>query len=684
MMSEKEALEAQEVEYLSNDSKLVLPSEFQDDTTTSTTSTMSDPTGKPKRETWSNKIDFLLACIGFSVGLGNVWRFPYLCYKNGGGAFLLPYFICVLLGGIPMFYLEVALGQFMSEGGIQSWRICPLFQGIGYATTIIVALLNIYYNVILSWAFHFVFSSFTSVLPWSHCDNWWNTPNCRVGLLNPVVLEANGTNSTNITEVGMGYSDALNSTVSFVLPMASNHSNKSVDPATEYWERKVLQISGGIDEPGTIRWDLALCLLLAWIVIYFCIWKGIKSSGKVMYVTATSPYIIMTILLIRGMTLDGALDGVKFYLIPDFSKLLNMEVWVDAGTQIFFSYSISLGALTALGSYNKFHHNSWRDSIIFACANSGTSIFAGLVIFSVLGFMAKQQGVSIADVAESGPGLAFIAYPTAVSQMPIAPLWSILFFIMVILLGLDSQFVGVEGFVTAVTDIFPWLKKGYHREMFIAVVCAFSFFVGLSMVTNGGMYVFQIFDYYSGSRIILLVALFEVIAVAYIYGGNRFYDNIEMMYGFKINPYMKICWYFVTPIFTIGMFVMNAVSYSELTYNRTYEYPQWAINFGWTLACTSVVMIPIISILKIAQTKGTIKERLQYLIKPQLHPHQLRPNDDPSDLLSDYDADLEEVKVPLNGEVKMPLDDTTEVAVATITQNGACCIAEPNKTESQI
>ncbi|ELT99179.1 hypothetical protein CAPTEDRAFT_125799 [Capitella teleta] len=90
----------------------------------------TDVTGVYKRETWSRKIDFLLACIGFSVGLGNVWRFPYLCYKNGGGAFLIPYFLCVLVGGVPMFFLEVAIGQFMSEGGIAVWNICPLLQGI--------------------------------------------------------------------------------------------------------------------------------------------------------------------------------------------------------------------------------------------------------------------------------------------------------------------------------------------------------------------------------------------------------------------------------------------------------------------------------------------------------------------------------------------------------------------------
>jgi SNF family Na+-dependent transporter len=160
-------------------------------------------------------------------------------------------------------------------------------------------------------------------------------------------------------------------------------------------------------------------------------------------------------------------------------------VWIDAGTQIFFSYAIALGCMTALGSYNKFNHNFIRDCTFVACINSGTSLYAGFVVFSVLGFMAQQQGVPVSQVAESGPGLVFIAYPKALAQMPLAPLWSIMFFFMIILLGLGSQFVGVEGFVTAVVDVVPHiLRVGKRREVFIAGVSTVSFLIGLSMVTN--------------------------------------------------------------------------------------------------------------------------------------------------------------------------------------------------------
>lgn len=571
-----------------------------------------------KRETWGNRFDFLLACIGFSVGLGNVWRFPYLCYKNGGGAFLIPYFICVIIGGIPLFYLEVAVGQFMGIAGLNAWKICPILQGIGISTTIIVFFLNCYYNVILAWAFYYFFSSFTTSLPWAECGHEWN----KYCVDFSVVKNTNCSDPKN-----------FNNTL-------CDNTTLKLDPTTEFWENKALGISDGIHDMGVVKWDLVLCLLFAWIVVYLCICKGIKSSGKVMYITATSPYLFMLALLIRNSLLDGAIEGVKFYVTPDISKLADMQVWVDAGTQIFFSYSISLGALTALGSYNKFKHNSYRDAILFACTNSGTSIFAGFIIFTILGHMAVEQGVSVGDVAESGPGLAFIAYPKAVTYMPGSPVWSVLFFLMVILLGLDSQFVGVEGVITAVVDQWPdVLRKGYRREIFIGCVCILNFFVGIPMVMNGGMYVFQLFDYYSGSRIILFVGAFECIAVAWIYGIRRFYDNIEMMMGFRINPYMGICWTILSPAFCMAIFVMSTINYSELDYKRptgTYTYPQWAIAIGWSMAAFAAVFIPAMIPFKI--WKSNLGPNKWYLLfKPEgLKEHQLRPQDMGEETLDKY------------------------------------------------
>ncbi|CAL1527682.1 unnamed protein product, partial [Lymnaea stagnalis] len=462
-----------------------------------------------KREQWNRAIDFLLACIGFSVGLGNVWRFPYLCYKNGGGAFLIPYFLSVLFGGIPLFYLEIAIGQFMSKGGLQAWNLVPMFQGrIGLASCIIVFLLDCYYNIILTWAFYYFFSSFNSELPWQRCGHAWNTPNC--------------TDPSSIIRMPVGSPFYLVSFVCFFSNVSCTNKTLGYDVMgyqMNYVIFSLLGLTDGLHNLGRLKPDLALCLVFTWFVVYLCICKGIKTSGKVMYVTATSPYIFMIILLVRNSQLDGAMDGIGFYLTPNITKLGEASVWVDAGTQILFSSSIALGTLTALGSYNTFKHNSYRDSLIFACVNSGTSLLAGFIVFTILGFMAKQQGKSIHEVAESGPGLAFIVYPNAVAQLPLAPLWSVCFFLMLILLGLDSQFVGVEGVITTVVDQYPrLLRRGYRKEVFVAAVSTFIYFVCYCGAPQGGMYVFQLFDYYSGSRIIALVAFLECFAISYVYG----------------------------------------------------------------------------------------------------------------------------------------------------------------------
>uniref|UniRef100_A0A8C2GSW8 Transporter n=1 Tax=Cyprinus carpio TaxID=7962 RepID=A0A8C2GSW8_CYPCA len=532
----------------------------------------------PQREKWASKLDFVLSVAGGFVGLGNVWRFPYLCYKNGGGAFLIPYFIFLFGGGLPVFFLEVALGQFTSEGGITCWgKLCPIFTGIGYASIVIVSLLNIYYIVILAWGLYYLLQCFQHELPWARCRHSWNTANCvedTVRKNKSLWLSANVTSLTNLTS-----------------------------PVTEFWERNVLSISSGIDEVGGLKWELALCLLAVWIICFFCIWKGVKSTGKVVYFTATFPFLMLIVLLVRGVTLPGAAEGIKFYLYPNLTRLKDPEVWIDAGTQIFFSYAICLGAMTSLGSYNKYKYNCYRDCMLLGCLNSGTSFVSGFAIFSVLGFMGFLYHMPF-FLCLSGPGLAFIAYPKAVTMMPLPTVWAILFFIMLLLLGLDSQFVEVEGQITSLVDLYPsLLRKGYRREIFIAVICVISYLLGLTMVTKGGMYVFQLFDYYAASGVCLLwVAFFECVAVAWVYGADNFYDAIEDMIGYRPNGWMKWSWMLITPVLCVGCFVFSLVKYKPLTYNKFYEYPDWSIGLGWALALASMICIPMMVVIKIIQS----------------------------------------------------------------------------------
>jgi solute carrier family 6 GABA transporter-like protein 1 len=336
------------------------------------------------------------------------------------------------------------------------------------------------------------------------------------------------------------------------------------------------------------------------------------------------PYVLLFVLLIRGLTLPGSLDGIIYYLYPDFSKLLQSTVWIDAATQIFFSYGLVLGAQIALGSYNKYHNNVLKDAYIISCINSGTSLFSGFVIFSVIGFMAQEQGKDIDQVAQSGPGLAFLVYPSAVAQLPISPFWSVLFFLMLFFVGVDSQFCTVEGFVTAIIDEWPRLFRR-RKELVVLITCVMSYIVGLSMVTQGGMYVFQLFNTYSASGFCLLTLIFfECVAISWSYGVNRYYDALNDMLGYYPSFWWKMCWMFTTPLICVGVFIFSVVKYEPLEY-MNYRYPAWGEGIGWLMALSSILVIPAYAIYLFIVTPGTLRQRMKLLLRPDIdEPIKLR------------------------------------------------------------
>ncbi|XP_032386849.1 sodium- and chloride-dependent GABA transporter 3 isoform X2 [Etheostoma spectabile] len=495
-----------------------------------------------ERGQWASKTEYILVVAGNVVGLGNVWRFPYLCYKNGGGAFLVPYCLLAVVCGIPLFLLETSFGQFSQEGFITSWRkLCPLAQGIGFGQ-LTITLCGFIYILIEAWALFYLVFSFRSKLPWVSCDNTWNTANCRGLQTSP---------SSNVT---------------------ANLTN-TTSAATEFWERRVLGMSGGIEELGSVRWELALCLLACWVICYFSIWKGVRSSGK---------------------------------------------VWIEAGSQIFFSYSLSSGTLHILGSYNEYNNNCYMDCFWLCLLNSGTSFVAGFVVFSVLGFMAQKQGVSVDAVVESGPSLAFLAYPQATAMMPFPQFWTVCFFLMLILLTVDTHFVIVESFITTVTDLFPkWFRVPLRHKMFVFAICASSFLIHLTLVTEGGIYIFQLIDFYGCTRVSQnFVAVCECLAVGWVFGADRLSDIIEDMTGQRPSVFFKLCWKYFIPLLTLTSFILYLVDYKALKFNNWYVYPDWAYALGWTMTLSSVLMVPLCAAVQMCLTAGTFRQRLSVLCRP--------------------------------------------------------------------
>ncbi|XP_029687052.1 sodium- and chloride-dependent betaine transporter-like isoform X1 [Takifugu rubripes] len=548
------------------------------------------------RGQWASKTEYILVVAGNVVGLGNVWRFPYLCYRYGGGAFLIPYCLLAVIFGIPLFLLETSLGQFTQEGFVTCWRkVCPLAQGIGYAY-LILKLYDFCYILVQVWALFYLVSSFKSQLPWANCNNGWNTGNC-VGVHDVTNVTGNQTTMTNTTSA-----------------------------AVEFWQRRMLGMSGGIEHLGSVRWELVLCLLACWVFCFFSIWKGVRSSGKVAYFTATFPYVMLLILLIRGLTLPGAFNGIYFYLYPSIEDLTNLKVWIEAGSQICFSYSLVRGNLIALSSYNKYNNNCYRDCFFLCLLNSCTSFLAGFVVFSILGFMAQQQGVTVDAVADSGPGLAFITYPQAAALMPLPQFWTVCFFLMLLLLAVDTHFTVVESFITTVSDLFPKvLHAPIRHELFVLVFCFCNFLFQLMLVTEGGIYMFQLIDYYGVSRFCdYFLAPCECLVISWIFGVDRFMKIIKDMTGAKPFIMFKLLWKYIIPLVSLISLILFIVNFKHLKINDWYVYPDWAYALGWMMTISTVIMVPLWAVIQMCRTAGTFRERLSVLCRPDEDPVRLK------------------------------------------------------------
>ncbi|KOC64578.1 Sodium-dependent dopamine transporter [Habropoda laboriosa] len=541
------------------------------------------------RETWSGKVDFLLSVIGFAVDLANVWRFPYLCYKNGGGAFLVPYCIMLVVGGIPLFYMELALGQFNRKGAITCWgRLVPLLKGIGYAVALIAFYVDFYYNVIIAWALRYFFASFSSLLPWTTCDNPWNTPHCRA-------FDANISYTFDDTHL-VDSLDSIDSNSSLIEERLDRNSNQGYNStwytsaAQEYFNRAILELheSEGLHDLGKIKWDIALCLLVVYIICYFSLWKGISTSGKVVWFTALFPYAVLLILLIRGVTLPGSFEGIRYYLNPNFSAITKAEVWVDAATQVFFSLGPGFGVLLAYASYNKYHNNVYKVVVCTMYIELNTKLRANLE-------------VKLSRVALEKQSLLFILNFIYLHGLVISTLCFNIQGSHIFLAAKSHNFVNTNNYVELHSFVPHTIK---HAS---TILCRIS--------SGGGFYFFHLLDRYAAGYSMLFAVLAETIAVSWIYGTDRFCADIKDMIGFSPGIYWRVCWKFVAPIFLMFIIVYGLMGYEPLTY-EDYVYPVWANILGWLIATSSIAMIPGVAIYKIAVTPGSFMQRLKILTTP--------------------------------------------------------------------
>uniref|UniRef100_A0A3P8VPR3 Transporter n=1 Tax=Cynoglossus semilaevis TaxID=244447 RepID=A0A3P8VPR3_CYNSE len=571
------------------------------------------------RPQWANKSEYILTCVGFCIGIGTVWRFPYLCQSHGGGAFLIPYFILLVLEGMPLLLLEFAIGQRLRKGSVGVWRsISPYLNGIGIASMLVSFMIGLYYNTLIAWIMWYFFNSFQSPLPWAQCP-----------------LNDNGTEYVSECQ--------RSSTVDY------------------YYYRVTLNTTASIADSGGIHWPMVVCLLAAWAVICLCYIRGIGTSGKAVYVTSILPYIVLAIFLVRGLTLKGALNGVEFLFTPDVNELMKATTWLDAGAQVFYAFSIAWGGLISFSSYNPIHNNCMKDAVVLTAITGLTAIYVATVTYTIIGFRATEKYDSCIsenirlllnafDLSEDnittsnyeselirlntshsdevlrlniqtcdlqkflsegveGTGLAFVVFTEAITKMPGSPIWSVLFFLMLLCLGISTLFGNIEGVVVPLKDL-NIVPQSWPQEAITGATCFVSFVVSLLFAQQSGFYWVTLFDNFAGSVPLLTIGFIELIAVVHIYGIDRFCEDLEFMIGHKPSIFWQISWRFISPliILVILVFYMVVQGQEELThlvwdpnseafpYLASMPYPSWVNAVIFVLAGIPSLVVPMYAI----------------------------------------------------------------------------------------
>ncbi|XP_058480129.1 sodium- and chloride-dependent betaine transporter-like [Solea solea] len=529
--------------------------------------------GAHPRAKWGNKMAFMFSAIGVMVGPGTISRFPFYLSVHGGVVFLIPYCFMLYFCGFPLFFMELALGQYTSEGAVTAWRkICPMFEGVGVACQVYVFYIITYFIVIIAWVIFYFIYSFMSPLAWSTCDNWWNSGECKIPTPDWSFI--------NSTITAGDYDPYYNISVESSWPMSADN---------EFWQLRVIRQSPDFSL-GVVHWDMALCLLAAWVICYFCVFKGIKYTGMVVYLTATLPYLIMVIFFFRVVTLPGALSGLEHYFYPNLDVLADINIWLGALTLVMYTVAVSHGVMIALGSYNKYNNDCYRDSYTLFGVTIATNLAFTVVVSSLMGFLAEVRQMSVHEVLATGPGQIFQAIPVALAHIPGAHFWAVLFFLMMFFLNIDTQFLYLEGLVTAVTDMFPHRLRG-RREKLTLVIVVVCFLLGLPFITEGGLLLFYLVDHFAMNvTCYFFIACFETVIIGWVYGADRFLDNIEDMIGYRPYPVIKYCWLFVTPL-VCGV----AFRYHEI-FPASFWFEDYEPSLSYTIFGAILMVAPLICI----------------------------------------------------------------------------------------
>jgi len=490
---------------------------------------MSTPATAPdetRRGAFSSRKVFILAAIGSAVGLGNIWRFPYIAYENGGGAFMLPYLVALLTAGIPFLFLDYALGHRNRGSAPLSFaRMSRGTEGLGWWQVGICFLIAIYYAAVIAWALRYTVLSIG--------EQWGSEP-------------------------------------------------------AAYFIGEFLQVGEpGVDL--TFVAGVVIPLALVWLVVLAVMAAGVqKGIGVSAVIFIPVLVVVFGFLVVRALFLPGAAEGLNALFTPNWSALSDTGVWAAAFGQIFFSLSIGFGIMITYSSYVRRKTDMTGSGLVVGLSNSGFELLAGIGVFAALGFMAQASGDAVGDVlGEGGVGLAFIAFPAIINEAPAGALIGVLFFGSLVLAGLTSLISVIEVVISAVRDKFELTRIAATLAVTIpAIVLSLLLF----STTSGLHVLDILDNFINRFGILVVAVASMLVLAWVVRALPTLAAHLNADGSVPIGTWWLVLVGGVTPLALTYILVTDLIDHLQTPYGGEGTYPTWMINtFGWGAAVAVIV-----------------------------------------------------------------------------------------------
>ncbi|QDZ24692.1 sodium/chloride symporter [Chloropicon primus] len=490
------------------------------------------------REKWSSS-QYLFGLIGYAIGIGNVWRFCYVIARDGGAASLLAYLVSFLFIATPLFLYEMVLGQYTRLSALPAWvYVRPRWIGLGCSQFLLCFIVQSYFVMIIAYTIPYIYGSCLEPLPW--------------------------------TEEGK--------------------------TAEEHWFVDILGAKTKDDgedlidaSSNTMQTPLLLSYAGLWLIIYFSIAFGKEVLSKITYVTVIAPCVLVVVLIIRAAFLPGAMDGIRYYIFKfETDKLLDLNVWAAALSQCLFSLSPGFGTAITMSSHTKDREDVYMAALITSCANTLFAVAAGFAVFAILGNLAYQENEEVSTIASrSGTGLAFIVIASAMPTFgpSAANVMSVLFFVMLFTLGLDSAYAWSETLTATVADVLEEHDYKVASWKISAALSAMCFLAGLPYCYSWGTNVLDSMDNFVGTNFLLFICFVESVVFMFDFSFPRLEYALRLATDGKRSMYPKYGCYFdlylAIPISTLGLFIyqlyFNATSDVLPPGNKSIEVAGWVM-----------------------------------------------------------------------------------------------------------